>query len=162
MSDYFYCPHCDARVPAGATACPECGSDESTGWSEEASYGGWVPAEDDEMGDSWSSSPWLKYLVTGVSAMILTGLLVDSIGPAGLWIVPLLAAAAGLAYYWTEIRPARDSIQEKRLYEFLLRRARGDEALVERLVDYERQRSPGASTLELLRDAIARWERDAR
>ena len=32
----FPCPHCDARVPAGALACPECGSDAQSGWSEGA------------------------------------------------------------------------------------------------------------------------------
>ena len=32
------CPHCGAEVPPGAKACPECGSDELTGWSEEARY----------------------------------------------------------------------------------------------------------------------------
>lgn len=30
------CPNCDAIVPRGAKACPECGSDENTGWSESA------------------------------------------------------------------------------------------------------------------------------
>ena len=30
------CPHCGAEVPAKARACPECGSDETTGWSEAA------------------------------------------------------------------------------------------------------------------------------
>lgn len=30
------CPNCGARVPRRAKACPECGSDEQTGWSEEA------------------------------------------------------------------------------------------------------------------------------
>lgn len=30
------CPHCGAEVPSTAKACPECGSDEGTGWSEEA------------------------------------------------------------------------------------------------------------------------------
>jgi len=30
------CPHCDATVPASAPACPECGSDAQTGWSEDA------------------------------------------------------------------------------------------------------------------------------
>lgn len=30
------CPNCGATVPAGANACPECGSDESTGWSQKA------------------------------------------------------------------------------------------------------------------------------
>ena len=32
------CPHCGAEVPLDAKACPECGSDERTGWSEEARY----------------------------------------------------------------------------------------------------------------------------
>jgi hypothetical protein len=30
------CPHCGADVPDRAKACPECGSTEETGWSEEA------------------------------------------------------------------------------------------------------------------------------
>ena len=36
--EYFSCPHCGADVPVGAAACRECGSDEETGWSEDA-YG---------------------------------------------------------------------------------------------------------------------------
>ena len=32
------CPNCGAEVPPGAKACPECGSDEQTGWSEAARY----------------------------------------------------------------------------------------------------------------------------
>jgi RNA polymerase subunit RPABC4/transcription elongation factor Spt4 len=30
------CPNCGAEVPPDAKACPECGSDEQTGWSEAA------------------------------------------------------------------------------------------------------------------------------
>ncbi len=30
------CPNCGAEVPPNARACPECGSDEQTGWSEQA------------------------------------------------------------------------------------------------------------------------------
>ena len=30
------CPNCGAEVPPTAKACPECGSDEKTGWSEKA------------------------------------------------------------------------------------------------------------------------------
>lgn len=30
------CPHCGALVPEDARACPECGSDEETGWSDTA------------------------------------------------------------------------------------------------------------------------------
>ncbi len=32
------CPNCGAEVPPRAKACPECGSDEQTGWSEQARY----------------------------------------------------------------------------------------------------------------------------
>ncbi len=30
------CPNCGAELPAAARVCPECGSDENTGWSEAA------------------------------------------------------------------------------------------------------------------------------
>ncbi len=30
------CPHCGVQVSARAKACPGCGADESTGWSEAA------------------------------------------------------------------------------------------------------------------------------
>jgi DNA-directed RNA polymerase subunit RPC12/RpoP len=32
--DYFNCPYCGAEVKKNALACPECGSDDSTGWSD--------------------------------------------------------------------------------------------------------------------------------
>jgi len=32
------CPVCGAEVPDRARACPECGADEKTGWSERARY----------------------------------------------------------------------------------------------------------------------------
>lgn len=34
------CPNCGAEVPPNAKACPECGSDDLTGWSEQARYDG--------------------------------------------------------------------------------------------------------------------------
>jgi zinc ribbon protein len=34
------CPNCGAEVTPKARACPECGSDEETGWSEDAQTGG--------------------------------------------------------------------------------------------------------------------------
>jgi len=41
------CPNCGAEVPPNAKACPKCGSDEQTGWSEEASSSGLnLPDED--------------------------------------------------------------------------------------------------------------------
>ena len=40
MSNYFICPNCGAEVPIKALSCPECGSDEKTGWSEDTMYDG--------------------------------------------------------------------------------------------------------------------------
>ena len=34
----FPCPVCGERVPAGAKVCRECGSDETTGWTEDTLY----------------------------------------------------------------------------------------------------------------------------
>ena len=31
-----FCPNCGTAVPNGASACPECGADEETGWSDDA------------------------------------------------------------------------------------------------------------------------------
>jgi hypothetical protein len=41
------CPNCGANLPRNAKACPECGSDEKTGWSEEA-YASSLDLPDDE------------------------------------------------------------------------------------------------------------------
>jgi uncharacterized membrane protein YvbJ len=35
-----YCPNCGTEVPPNARACPECGSCEETGWSEDNQFGG--------------------------------------------------------------------------------------------------------------------------
>jgi hypothetical protein len=34
------CPNCGADVPPGAKACPECGSCDKTGWSDQTTYDG--------------------------------------------------------------------------------------------------------------------------
>ncbi|MEM8494267.1 MAG: zinc-ribbon domain-containing protein [Planctomycetota bacterium] len=39
-ADTFECPNCGEDVPASAAACPACGSDEETGWSEDTDYDG--------------------------------------------------------------------------------------------------------------------------
>jgi hypothetical protein len=41
------CPNCGADLPPNAVVCPECGSDEKTGWSEDATTQGLnLPDED--------------------------------------------------------------------------------------------------------------------
>ncbi len=46
--DDFVCPNCGAELPGSAKFCPECGSDEKTGWSEDTYLDGVsLPGEDD-------------------------------------------------------------------------------------------------------------------
>ncbi|MBE9227022.1 hypothetical protein IQ264_16460 [Phormidium sp. LEGE 05292] len=52
--------------------------------------------------------------------------------------------------------------QEMQLYKSLLQRSQGDRKQVERLIDYERRRSPSSCRTDLLQSAIDRWERDRR
>jgi hypothetical protein len=40
-----YCANCGAAIPRNATACPECGADEETGWSDAATEGLDLPDE---------------------------------------------------------------------------------------------------------------------
>jgi hypothetical protein len=55
------------------------------------------------------------------------------------------------------------ALEVERHYEsFLLSMARGDKALVERLVDHERALHPLMTRAELLQAAFERWERDNR
>lgn len=58
--------------------------------------------------------------------------------------------------------PGRLSRRERQTYAQLLRKAAGDRALVERLVNLERQRNPRATRLQWMQNALARWERDNR
>jgi len=46
------CPNCGAEVPPNTKACPDCGSDEQTGWSEAARYDNLnLPDENFDYGD---------------------------------------------------------------------------------------------------------------
>jgi len=75
----FICPACGAEVPAKAKACPECGSDEKTGWSDDTIYDGTGiedPEEFDyedwkrrELGRRKPSVGWVWWLV-GVALFI--------------------------------------------------------------------------------------------
>jgi hypothetical protein len=74
------CPVCGAEVPARARACPECGADEKTGWSDDAIYDGTGIEEADEFDyDEWlrrerglppKRSP-LQWLWWAVAAVVL-------------------------------------------------------------------------------------------
>ena len=82
--DDFICPVCGAEVPARARACPECGSDEKTGWSDNTIYDGTGIEDPDEFdyedwkrrelgqGPQRSARQWMIWAGT----LILIGLLV--------------------------------------------------------------------------------------
>ena len=42
------CPNCGADVPPRALACPECGSDHSTGWKDYGYHGGGSDSPEDD------------------------------------------------------------------------------------------------------------------
>ena len=161
MTEYFICPHCEAEVPLDAPACPECGSDEQTGWSENTVYDG-LDLHDDEdtrTGHSVTSRPWAKYLLIGLATVTLLAYSAWRL-TWGIYLIPLALVAVGVAYCVIRMFSRKQPNMEKRLYQDLLQKARGDGELVERLVEHERQRSPGSDRLKLLQDAIDRWEAD--
>ena len=55
-----------------------------------------------------------------------------------------------------------DALDQAFLYDDLLKKVGGDHAVVERLVAFEKERSPDAVRMTLLKNAIQRWERDNR
>lgn len=74
MSDYFNCPNCGAEVPIKALACPECGSDEKTGWSEDTMYDGLDLPEFEERRRKSSTSvfqnKYFLYIVAIVTILV--------------------------------------------------------------------------------------------
>lgn len=81
----FICPNCGAEVPVSAKACPECGSDEKTGWSgstiydgtgiedpEEFDYEDWKRREVEGRGPRRTRKQWWWWVV---GVMILAALL---------------------------------------------------------------------------------------
>jgi hypothetical protein len=165
MSDYFVCPVCGTDVDVNAVVCPECGSDDETGWSEDTAYDGLhlYDDDDDEIPPKGSarSRPWIKFLIALIIIITLSAFLATAV-PWGIYLVLVILLTAGLAYYFMEIAPNRQSNQENMLYQTLLTRARGDHALVERWISYERRRDPDADEYRLMEAALYRWERDNR
>jgi hypothetical protein len=166
---YFTCPHCGAQVPSSATACPECGSDNETGWSEAAAYDDLllydneppVPRTPCGGADSSSHAAWPQYLIVIVAALTLSAYLAYAL-TWGIYLIPLVLAAVGVVIYVTQVFPRQRRSQEKQVYQRLLQKARGDRELVARLIEYERRRSPSADRLKLMEDVLYYWERDSR
>ena len=166
MSQDFTCPHCGADVPADALACPECGSDQETGWSEAAAYDDLLLYDDEPLGSSGRAAQpqraaWPQYVLVIVAGLTLSAYLATAL-TWGVYLIPVVLAAAGIVSYVTQVLPRRRHSQESQVYQRLLQKARGDRELVARLIEHERRRSPGADRLKLMQDALYYWERDSR
>lgn len=73
-----FCPNCGAEVPPRASACPECGSDYQTGWSdradadrlglpdEEFDYNEFVEQEFGGKDPGRKRVPWLWWIIAGL------------------------------------------------------------------------------------------------
>jgi hypothetical protein len=76
------CPNCGAEVPPNARACPACGSDHETGWSERAeaqnlglpdtefNYEDFVREEFGEKDSAGRPLPWFWWVVA--AALLLS------------------------------------------------------------------------------------------
>jgi hypothetical protein len=71
------CPNCGEPVPAGAQACPHCGADERTGWSDETYLDGVDLPEDDASDTARLRANrfplWLTAAVVVALVLVLSG-----------------------------------------------------------------------------------------
>jgi len=88
--------------------------------------------------------------------MLLAGGLSIAAGLAGGWLNLVITNSTGWKDRW-KVRGWEDM-----LYQDLLRRARFNGSIADRLIEYERQQDPSATRLKLIQNAIERWERDNR
>ncbi len=104
----------------------------------------------------------LVYLLIGALVGILVGSMVGDV-----MLGVLIGLALGVAAYVMRQRGGSFSGGRgghasggRGAYKTLLAKARGDKALVERLIAYEQKRNPSGTRNEWVTDALDRWERD--
>ncbi|MEB3229719.1 MAG: zinc ribbon domain-containing protein [Leptolyngbyaceae bacterium] len=158
MTEYFTCPICGTDVPIKARACPECGSDDETGWSAAAQYTHLLPDRGDEGG--YKRSAWRQYMIPVAAVIGLSGVLMAAGFLGAALLVPLVVGGIRLGTWFSNRREQTHSRLEHQAYERLLRQAAGDRSMADRLIELERQRSPQATRLQLIQDALYRWRRD--
>ena len=106
--------------------------------------------------------PSLKRLIAGIVIFALSAYLVMCLTAKIQYLIFAIILTFFLAKYVMQEYSNTGSRKEKQLYQKLLQRSRGDRQLVERLIEYERRRSPDSSRIDLLQSAIYRWQRDNR
>lgn len=168
LDDFFVCPNCYAEVPWNAAACPECGSDEETGWAEDAED---VIYYNDEPADERPETPlWQKIILVFLAYLLasplsiffepsstgfalLTALLIIAI--VYIVVVERLGGTVGIPL------PNRSATAMSD-YDSLMLRARGNQSIVERLIAFEQEHNPDGDREQWISDALVRWKKDAR
>jgi hypothetical protein len=152
----FPCPFCHAEVPQGASACPECGSDEQTGWSDDL-YG--LRSEETKE----KRNPLTAIIAVGLAALLIIPFLAALLfNRNGIFLLPALVILLALIIFLGRHYSKKKDASGGEIYQELLLKARGDDALVERLLEYEKQKNPFRTKRRLLADALERWEKDSR
>ena len=67
----FICPVCGEEVPARAKACPVCGSDENTGWSEHTYLDGVDLGDDFDYNDTLEREGLVQKQVSWKNALFI-------------------------------------------------------------------------------------------
>ncbi len=95
-------------------------------------------------------------LIGGVVGLVLSTVVGDP------YIGLAVGVAIGLGAWLVRGRLAggRGGGGSGRAYQELMAKARGDSALVERLIKFEQKRNPEGSRNDWVADALDRWERD--
>jgi predicted amidophosphoribosyltransferase len=70
----------------------------------------------------------------------------------------IIVIKSKIIHFFQKIKPKSGA--ENKLYQNLLRKTRFDRNLTERLIEYEHEKNPSAKRIDLIKDAIERWERD--
>lgn len=160
MSEYVFCRQCEHEVESYLRTCPFCG----------AALGGGKAKEDPEIaaarveasGRAWPR--WIRHIVM----LVIAGLVVPfALGPGStsmVWAVALVAGVAVVIYFpWGKLAGRGSGGDDGGFrYAELVRKARGDAGLANRLIAYEQARNPSASRARHIRDAIERLDYDRR
>jgi hypothetical protein len=159
----FVCPHCGSVIPAASPACPECGSDAETGWSENSWLADYMaPADEDQSVERRKQQLKRVFKITGslIGALTIGAFLAVEIQFYGIYIGMGVMLAVIMALIVFRKRPPSAKKLEKSLEKELLVLSGRDPARLERLVMYEKSFKPDASRSELLKRAIDRLIRD--
>jgi len=149
------CPNCRAYVPPRATACPGCGSDESTGWSSAAGYAHTLPEQTPRPDRRWRRPVVGLVAITTVIALLAA----RDVAPLLLVVIALgLLGLLALGIRSTDSTHSNSGSGPRADlgggFERLVRLCYNDRAMAERLVAAEERRTAGLGRTSATRRAI--------